>query len=322
VLGIFVGVLRAWEAERRGILLPLTFTMDPTSAIVMLSCIYWGPSSARDHFDPVQHPGEPGRWRPPSTGIRWRSREGGRGADRRVHLFVHRVAGRGAADHFLAPGMPPSRCASAARVLRRLFPHVLLLRRPGPREKHKTIISSRSACCSPHRHGHVSGQLRMTFGSDNLLRGINFLVASSACRHSEILLTMEERLALRGHAARSAARRLQVWRELPRYWATLLRSSAIGCGWASPREAPSRLLHGLQRGEAFLQGQGELRQGTHRRRVRTRDRGARSGTAALLPMLALGIPLGHGGDPARRADGMGPESGPLLFVEHKDFVWD
>src|SRR5213080_514170 len=24
------------------ILLPLTFTMDPTSAIVMLSCIYWG----------------------------------------------------------------------------------------------------------------------------------------------------------------------------------------------------------------------------------------------------------------------------------------
>src|SRR5882757_2530949 len=30
ILGIFVG------------LLPLTFSMDPTSAIVMLSCIYWG----------------------------------------------------------------------------------------------------------------------------------------------------------------------------------------------------------------------------------------------------------------------------------------
>jgi len=48
----------------------------------------------------------------------------------------------------------------------------------------------------------VSGQLRMTFGSVELLRGINFLVAVIGLFGiSEILLTMEERLALRGHAA-------------------------------------------------------------------------------------------------------------------------
>src|SRR3954452_9401699 len=43
VLGIFVGVLPGLGRPNGvAILLPLTFTMDPTSAIVMLSCIYWG----------------------------------------------------------------------------------------------------------------------------------------------------------------------------------------------------------------------------------------------------------------------------------------
>jgi TctA family transporter len=43
VLGIFVDVLPGLGGPNGvAILLPLTFTMDPTSAIVMLSCIYWG----------------------------------------------------------------------------------------------------------------------------------------------------------------------------------------------------------------------------------------------------------------------------------------
>src|SRR6266699_643263 len=43
ILGIFVGVLPGLGGPNGvAILLPLTFTMDPTSAIVMLSCIYWG----------------------------------------------------------------------------------------------------------------------------------------------------------------------------------------------------------------------------------------------------------------------------------------
>src|SRR3954452_22901511 len=43
VLGIFVGVLPGLGGPNGvAVLLPLPFTMDPTSAIVMLSCIYWG----------------------------------------------------------------------------------------------------------------------------------------------------------------------------------------------------------------------------------------------------------------------------------------
>jgi putative tricarboxylic transport membrane protein len=42
-LGIVVGVLPGLGGPNGvAILLPLTFTMPPTSAIIMLSCIYWG----------------------------------------------------------------------------------------------------------------------------------------------------------------------------------------------------------------------------------------------------------------------------------------
>src|ERR1700742_1650293 len=43
VLGVIIGVLPGLGgANGVAILLPLTFSMTPTSAIIMLSCIYWG----------------------------------------------------------------------------------------------------------------------------------------------------------------------------------------------------------------------------------------------------------------------------------------
>src|SRR5712664_1529347 len=43
LLGVIVGVLPGLGgANGVAILLPLTFSMSPTSAIIMLSCIYWG----------------------------------------------------------------------------------------------------------------------------------------------------------------------------------------------------------------------------------------------------------------------------------------
>ena len=42
ILGVIIGVLPGLGgANGVAILLPLTFTMSPTSAIIMLSCIYW-----------------------------------------------------------------------------------------------------------------------------------------------------------------------------------------------------------------------------------------------------------------------------------------
>src|SRR4026207_527077 len=43
VLGVIIGVLPGLGgAHGVAILLPLTFSMSPTSAIILLSCIYWG----------------------------------------------------------------------------------------------------------------------------------------------------------------------------------------------------------------------------------------------------------------------------------------
>src|SRR3954465_10923296 len=43
MLGVVIGVLPGLGgANGVAILLPLTFSMSPTSAIIMLSCIYWG----------------------------------------------------------------------------------------------------------------------------------------------------------------------------------------------------------------------------------------------------------------------------------------
>src|SRR5512145_864150 len=43
LLGVLIGVLPGLGgANGVAILLPLTFSMNPTSAIIMLSCIYWG----------------------------------------------------------------------------------------------------------------------------------------------------------------------------------------------------------------------------------------------------------------------------------------
>src|SRR5207237_2138202 len=90
----------------------------------------------------------------------------------------------------------------------------------GREAKHKTIISmALGLLLAGVGMDTVSGQLRMTFGFSDLLRGINFLVAVIGLFGiSEILLTMEERLALRGHTAHISLRVLwNVWKDLPRY---------------------------------------------------------------------------------------------------------
>src|SRR5882762_9957032 len=107
----------------------------------------------------------------------------------------------------------------------------------------------------------VYGQLRMTFGSSDLLRGINFLVAVIGLFGiSEILLTMEERLALRGHAAGVSLRVvLKVWRDLPKgHLAALVVPWLLA--WHHARRRDRRLLHGLQPRQTLFQGPRKFRQ--------------------------------------------------------------
>src|SRR5438445_10647631 len=236
VLGIFVGVLPGLGGPNGvAILLPLTFTMDPTSAIVMLSCIYWGALFGGAITSILFNiPGE--AWSVATTFDGYPMAQQGKAPEALTAAFTSSFIGSLAAVlliTFLAPGI----AAFALQFGPPEFFAVYLLTfcsfvGLGREDKHKTIISmTLGLLLAGIGMDTVSGTLRMTFGWNELLRGINFLVAVIGLFGiSEILLTMEERLALRGHAASISLRVvLRVWKDLPRYWVTLLRSSAIGC---------------------------------------------------------------------------------------------
>jgi putative tricarboxylic transport membrane protein len=171
----------------------------------------------------------------------------------------------------------------------------------------------------------VTGTLRMTFDSADLLTGFKFLTAVIGLFGiGEILASMESGLAFSGTTAKLRFNAvIETWKKLPRYWATSLRSCVIGCwmgitpGGATPA---SFMSYGLAKrfsrnGKNF--GKGEI-EGV----IAPETAAHAAGTSALLPMLTLGIP----GSPTAAVllGGLliwGLQPGPMLFVEQKDFVW-
>jgi TctA family transporter len=330
ILGIFVGVLPGLGGPNGvAILLPLTFTMDPTTAIVMLSCIYWGALFGGAITSILFNiPGE--AWSVATTFDGYPMAQQGKAAEALTAAFTSSFIGAFVAVlliTFLAPGI----ASFALRFGPPEFFAVYLLTfcsfvGLGREEKHKTIISmALGLLLAAVGMDTVSGRLRMTFGLEPLLRGVNFLVAVIGLFGiSEILLTMEERLALRGHTAAISLRTVwNVWREMPRYWVTLLRSSAIGC-WLgiTPGGAIAASFMGYNMAKRFAKDPSTFGKGRIEGVFAPETAAHASGTAALLPMLALGIP--GSGTAAILLGGLmvwGLNPGPLLFVEHKDFVW-
>ncbi len=330
VLGIFVGVLPGLGGPNGvAILLPLTFTMDPTSAIVMLSCIYWGALFGGAITSILFNiPGE--AWSVATTFDGYPMAQQGRAAEALTAAFTSSFVGSLIAV-LMITFLAPSIASFALRFGPPEFFAVYLLTfcsfvGLGREDKHKTVISmALGLLIAGIGMDTVSGTLRMTFGSNDLLRGINFLVAVIGLFGiSEIMLTMEERLALKGHAAAISPRVVfKVWREMPRYWATLLRSSAIGC-WLgiTPGGAIAASFMGYNVAKRFSKEPESFGTGRIEGVFAPETAAHASGTAALLPMLALGIP--GSGTAAILLGGLmvwGLNPGPLLFVEHKDFVW-
>ena len=140
----------------------------------------------------------------------------------------------------------------------------------------------------------------------------------------EILLTLEEGLAFKGAAAKLNVRVvIETWKELPRYWLTSLRSSAVGCfmgivpGGATPA---SFMAYGVAR--RFSKDGDKFGSGMVEGVVAPETAAHAAGTSALLPMITLGVP----GSPTAAVllGGLmiwGLQPGPLLFIEQKDFVW-
>src|SRR6201990_2867612 len=207
VLGIFVGVLPGLGGPNGvAILLPLTFSMQPTSAIILLSCIYWGALFGGAIASILYNmPGE--AWSVATTFDGYPMAQQGQAAEALTAAFTSSFIGSLVAV-LLITFLAPLISSFALKFGPPEFFAVYLLTfcsfvGLGREDKHKTVISmALGLLLSGVGMDTVSGQLRMTFGSNDLLRGINFLVAVIGLFGiSEILLRMEESLAPRGAAA-------------------------------------------------------------------------------------------------------------------------
>lgn len=330
ILGVLIGVLPGLGgANGVAILLPLTFTMTPTSAIIMLSCIYWGALFGGAITSILFNiPGEP--WSVATTFDGYPMAQNGQAGAALTTAFTSSFIGALVAVimiTFLAPLVakfalkfgPPEFFA----VYLLTFCSFVGMGKGSPFK----ILASMAIGFALAAVGMdtVTGQLRLTFGFPDLMRGFDFLIGVIGLFGiGEILLSMEEGLAFSGKSAKIDPKVVfETWKKLPQYWMTSVRSSLIGIwmgitpGGATPA---SFMSYGLAKkmsrnGAKFGTGQIE---GV----IAPETAAHAAGTSALLPMLALGIP----GSPTAAVllGGLliwGLQPGPLLFVEQKDFVW-
>ncbi len=335
ILGVIIGVLPGLGgANGVAILLPLTFSMaqtpgGTTSAIILLSCIYWGALFGGAITSILFNiPGEP--WSVATTFDGYPLAQQGRAGNALTAAFTSSFVGALIAViviTFLSPVVarfalefgPPE---FFAVYLLTFCAFVGMSKEPPFKTLASMMLGFALAAVGTDP---VTGALRLTFGSTALLSGFDFLVAVIGLFGiGEILLTLEEGLAFKGASAKINLRVvLDTWKELPRYWLTSLRSAAVGCfmgivpGGATPA---SFMSYGVARrfspnGDKFGTGQVE---GV----VAPETAAHAAGTSALLPMITLGVP----GSPTAAVllGGLliwGLQPGPLLFVEQKDFVW-
>ncbi len=330
LLGVLIGVLPGLGgANGVAILLPLTFSMPHTSAIIMLSCIYWGALFGGAITSILFNiPGEP--WSVATTFDGYPLAQQGRAGEALTAAFTSSFVGALVAViviTFLAPLVAKFALkfgpAEFFAVQFLTFASFIGMTRAYP---FKTLAAMMLGfALAAVGLDTVTGQLRLTFGTQELLRGFDFLVAVIGLFGlGEIFLTMEEGLAFKGGQSGINLKVVfQTWAQLPRYWLTALRATLIGCwmgitpGGATPA---SFMSYGVAKrmskdGDKFGKGQIE---GV----VAPETAAHAAGTSALLPMLTLGIP----GSPTAAVllGGLliwGLQPGPLLFVEQKDFVW-
>jgi putative tricarboxylic transport membrane protein len=335
ILGVIIGVLPGLGgANGVAILLPLTFSMaqspgGTTSAIILLSCIYWGALFGGAITSILFNiPGEP--WSVATTFDGYPLAQQGRAGSALTAAFTSSFVGALVAViviTFLSPIVANFALEFGApeffAVYLLTFCAFVGMSKEPP---FKTIASMMLGfTLAAVGTDPVTGALRLTFGQTALLTGFDFLVAVIGLFGiGEILLTLEEGLAFKGASAKINLRVvLDTWKELPRYWLTSIRSSAVGCfmgivpGGATPA---SFMSYGVAR--RFSKDGNRFGTGMVEGVVAPETAAHAAGTSALLPMLTLGVP----GSPTAAVllGGLliwGLQPGPLLFVEQKDFVW-
>lgn len=330
LLGILVGVLPGLGAPNGvSLLLPLTFTMDPVSAIILLTSMYWGalfggsttsilfnipgePSSVATTFDgyPMAQQGKA------TQALTLAFMSAGTGALFGVVLIT---ALSGWVTHFALKFSSPEYFA----VYLLTFASFIGM---GSASPFKAVVSMMLgfAFAAVGMDG-VSGNVRLTFGFTQLISGISFLVAVIGLFGlGELLQTMEEGLRFEGIHARINIRDVfHAIYTLPKHWVTLLRSALIGCWMGITPGGPtaaSFMSYGLAK--RFSRKKDGFGKGEPAGVVAPETADHAAGTCAILPMLALGVP--GSATAAVMMGGLmiwGLTPGPMLFIERPDFVW-
>src|SRR5262245_12090738 len=329
-VGAIVGVLPGLGgANGVAILIPMTFKMPPTSAIILLAGIYWGALFGGVITSILFNiPGEP--WSVATCFDGYPMARKGQSAEALTAAFCSHFVGAVFATimlTFFAPIVaefslrfgPPETFA----VMMLTFSAFIAL---GGESPTKTAVSALLGfIMAAVGLDIVTGRLRLTFGTTELMGGFNFVVAVIGLFGlGEIFLTVEEGLKMTGIQTKMSVRTvLQTMRQLPRFWRTYLRGALIGCwmgikpGGATPA---SFMSYGFAR--QFAKNPEEFGKGTLEGVVAPEVSAHAAGVSSMLPMITLGIP----GSPtaAVMLGGLmiwGLQPGPMLFKENADFVW-
>ncbi len=330
LLGTIIGVLPGLGgAKGVAILLPLTFTMPPTSAIILLTCIYWGALFGGAITSVLFNiPGEP--WSVATTFDGYPLAKAGRSGEALTAAFTSSFVGAFfsivlitlfaplLAEIALKFGPPEF---FAIQLL--TFSSFVGLGGGNPLKSLATILIG--FMLSTVGLDIVTGQLRLTFGFTDLMKGFDFIIAVIGLFGiGEILLSVEEGLRFQGAKTDMNMRVvLDTWKVLPRFYRTFVRSSIIGFwmgfkpGGATPASFMSYAFAKRFSKNPERFGKGEI-EGI----VAPETAAHAAGVAAMLPMITLGIP----GSPtaAVMLGGLiiwGLQPGPMLFIDNPDFVW-
>ena len=329
-LGILVGVLPGLGAPNGvSLLLPLTFSMDPISAIILLSCMYWGALFGGSTTSILFNiPGEPSSVATTFDGYPMAKK----GEASRALTLAFVSAGLGALAGVVMITLLSGWVANFA--LRFSSPEYFAVYflafasfiSMGSQSPFKTLVSMMIGfALASVGMDTISGSLRLTFNIPELIKGVSFLIAVMGLFGiGELLLTTEEGLRFEGIKARVKLAEIgRTLIEMPRYWFTIARSIIIGI-WmgitpAGPTAA-SFMSYGIARRSA--RDKSEFGKGDPRGVVAPETADHSAGTSALLPMLALGVP--GSATAAVMMGGLmiwGLTPGPTLFTDRPDFVW-
>ncbi len=330
VLGVIVGVLPGLGgANGVAILIPVVVTMPPTAGVILLASIYWGALYGGSITSILFNiPGEP--WSVAATFDGYPMAKNGKAGKALVLSFLSHGAGAVLGVvmlTFFAPLIAEFALkfgpAEIFSVMILTFSAFVGL---GGKSPLKTIASILLGfILAAVGLDIVSGQLRLTFGSVDLMGGFNFIVAVIGLFGlGEIFLTVEEGLRVEGVKARVGLKDIiEGIKEILRYPKALILGSLIGCwmglkpGGATPA---SFMAYGFTKQSA--KNKDEFGKGASPGIIAPEAAAHGAGTSATLPMITLGIP----GSPTMAVimGGLmifGLQPGPMLFKEHVDFVW-